>query len=52
MKIKKTSNGWYIEPSTSDEDAHIAFLIEAIKATYGLVREGGQRCSLSQSKIS
>lgn len=42
MKIDKAPNGDYIvSPSTSDEAAHLAYLLEGLEKTYGSAEETG-----------
>jgi hypothetical protein len=35
MVIKKNGRGWQIEPSTSDEEKALLFLLNALEARYG-----------------
>jgi hypothetical protein len=35
MKIKKSGQGWTVEPSTSDERKALAFFFEALEEHYG-----------------
>lgn len=34
MQIERTFCGWLIEPSTSDEEKHLSFLIDALERAY------------------
>ena len=35
MKVEKNSRGWFVQPSTSDEEKALAFLFQALAETHG-----------------
>lgn len=35
MKLEKNARGWLVEPSTSDEQVSLNFLLNALVETYG-----------------
>ena len=47
MRIKKNARGWTIEPSTSDEEKALAFLLDALEQAYSVSTNSDRQPDIS-----